>query len=50
MIESLMFSIVEIRSDIVFAILVTTFFAKNQSYIHIKVVKTIFKYLKIIQD
>lgn len=44
--ESIMFSIVETRPDIIFVILVASCFAKNPSYQHTKVVKTILYYLK----
>lgn len=43
---SLMFSIVEIRLNIAFAISVVSWFAKNPSYQYIEVVKTIIRYLK----
>lgn len=43
---SLIFSIVEIRPDIVFTISVTSCFAKNLGYQHTKAIKTILQYLK----
>lgn len=42
----LMFSIIKIRLDIVFSIMVAIWFAKNLSYTHIEIVKTIFYYIK----
>ena len=47
---SIIFSMVEIRPDIAFAISVVSRFAKNPSHQHIKAVKTIFRYLKAIRD
>lgn len=46
MTESLMFLMVETRLDIVFAIFVTSCFAKNLGYQHTKAVKTILQYFK----
>lgn len=45
-----MFLMIEIQPDIAFAIFVVSKFAKNPSYQHTEVVKTIFKYLKESQD
>lgn len=42
----IIFSIVKTRPNIVFVILLVSYFAKNLSYQYIKAVKTIFKYLK----
>lgn len=47
---SLMFSIVETRPDIAFAISVASRFFKNPSHQHVKVVKTIFRLLKDTRD
>lgn len=44
------FSIVETRPDIAYATLVMSRFAKNPSYLHSKVVKTVFCYLKATKD
>lgn len=43
---SFIFSIVEIRPNIVFATFVASCFAKNLGHQHTKVVKTILQYLK----
>lgn len=50
MTDSIIFSIVEIRSDITFATSVVSQFAKNPSYQHIKAVRTILQYLKATRD
>lgn len=50
MIGSIIFSIMETMSDIAYAILVVSRFAKNPSHLHRKTVKTIFCYLKAIKD
>lgn len=42
----IMFSIIETRPNIVFAIFLICFFAKNLNQPHSKIVKTIFQYLK----
>lgn len=49
MTRSLIFSMIETRLDIAFAMSVVSCFAKNPSQQHIKVVKTIMKYFKIIK-
>ena len=41
-----MFSIVKTRPHIIFSIEIASYFIKNPSYAHIKVIKTIFPYLK----
>lgn len=41
MTESLMFSIVETRPDIAFAISIASYFAKNPGHQHTKIMKTI---------
>lgn len=46
MTNSLIFSIVEIRSNITFSIVVAARFTKNSSHTHSKAIKTIFQYLK----
>lgn len=46
----LMFSIVETRPDIAFAMSVASRFSKNPSHQHVKVVKTIFRLLKDTRD
>lgn len=43
---SLMFLMVEIRPDIAFATLITSRYAKNLSYQHIKAAKMILRYMK----
>lgn len=45
-IKSIIFSMVETKLHIVFAILLISYYIKNLSYQYIKAVKTIFKYLK----
>lgn len=50
MIGSIIFSMVEIRSDIVYAILVVSYFAKNPSHLYSKAVKMILRYLKAKRD
>ena len=50
MTRSLIFSIVETRPNIAFAMSVTNRFTKNPSHIHTKAVKIILKYLKEIKD
>ena len=50
MTRSLMFSMVETRPDIAFAISVASQYAKNPSHLRIEAVKTILKYLKGSQD
>lgn len=47
---SLMFSMVETRPDVAFAISVASRYAKNPSHLHIEAVKTILKYLKGSKD
>lgn len=46
MTRSLMFSIVEIKPNLAFAIFVACCFAKNPCHPYIKAVKTILQYLK----
>lgn len=50
MIESLMFSMVETRPDIAFAVSVVSRFSKNLSHQHTEAVKTILRYLKESRD
>lgn len=45
-----MFSMVETRPEVVFAILVASRFVKNLGYEHIEVVKTILRYFKGSRD
>lgn len=47
---SMIFSMVEIRPDITYAILVVSRFAKNLSHLYSKAVQTIFCYLKATRD
>lgn len=47
MTRSLIFSMIEIRPDIGFSIMVSACFVKNFSHAYIKTAKTIFYYLKI---
>lgn len=42
----LIFLMVKTRPNIVFSIIIITYFAKNLSYTYIEIVKTIFSYLK----
>lgn len=46
MIGSIIFFIIKIKPDIVFAIFFISQFAKNLNYQYIKIIKIIFKYLK----
>lgn len=46
MIDSIIFSNMEIRFNIIFAILVTSLFAKNLGHQYIEILKNIFRYLK----
>lgn len=46
MTRSLIFSMVEIRLDIAFSISILSRFAKNLSYQHTNIIKTILQYLK----
>ena len=50
MIDSIIFSIVETKLDVVFATSVASCFAKNLGYQHIKTIKTILQYLKGSRD
>lgn len=45
-IKLIIFSIIETRPNIVFVILLVSYFTKNLSYQYTKVVKTILKYFK----
>lgn len=42
----LIFSMIEIRPDVAFSIIVVINFTKNPSHTHIKSIKTIFQYIK----
>ena len=46
MTESIIFSMIETRPDIIFTTLLVSRFAKNLSYQYIKAIKTIMKYFK----
>lgn len=50
MTDSIIFLMIETRPDIAYAIPVVSYFAKNPSHLHSKVVKIVFRYLKAKRD
>lgn len=50
MTRSLLFSMVETRPDIIFAISIASQYTKNPSHLYIEAVKTILKYFKGFKD
>lgn len=46
MIKLLIFLMIKMKLDIIFAILVVSYYVKNLNYFFAKIVKTILKYLK----
>lgn len=49
-IRLLLFLIIEIKLNIIFIIIIINYFAKNLSYIYIKIIKINFKYFKKIKN